>query len=46
MRLICGGVLLSLGLLVELACESARIDEFFLFEEEAIVGDESDCEII
>ena len=44
MRLICGGVLLSLGFLVELACGSARIVEFFLFVndnefvEEAIVG--------
>ena len=44
MRLIFGGVLLSLGPLVELACGSVRTIEFFLFvndnefEEEAIVG--------
>ena len=44
--------MLSLGLLVELDCGSARMVEFILFvvdkefDEEAIVGDESDCEII
>ena len=41
-----GGLMLSLGLLVELDCGSARIVEFLLFvvdkevEDEAIMGDE------
>ena len=45
MKFVCGGLMLILGLLVELVCGSAMMVEFLLFvidnevEEEAIVGD-------
>ena len=45
MKFVCGGLMLILGLLVELVCGKARMVEFLLFvvdkvvEDEAIVGD-------